>query len=382
MRGGADLREPARAAHGRAGRARPRRARGQRARTAGSSRPTSSARSEAGAKPAAPAPPPKAAPRAPSAAARRGAGAWRRQQPAPPAAAYTEKQLSNMRKVIARRLTEAKQTDPAFLSDRRLRARRAAEAARGAECARGRRLQALGQRLRDQGARRWRCARCRRPTRSWGGDKIYRTSDVDIAVAVAIDDGLVTPVIRKADQKGLAAISNEMQDLVGARPRSRRHEAEARGVPGRQLLDLQPRHVRHPRVRRRDQPAAGRHPRGRRRRAAAGGQGRRARHRDGDDRDALDRPPGASTARSARDARGLQGATSKTRWRCCCERRAWRPRRPSSTTRTSTPGPSSRRRRCARTSRATTASIVEHLAEEIEDLGNSELHARRELHRE
>ena len=44
--------------------------------------------------------------------------------------------------------------------------------------------------------------------------------DVDISVAVAIPDGLITPIVRKADQKGLAAISNEMKDLA-ARARRR-----------------------------------------------------------------------------------------------------------------------------------------------------------------
>ena len=39
--------------------------------------------------------------------------------------------------------------------------------------------------------------------------------DVDVSVAVAIPDGLITPIIRKADQKGLATISREMKDLAG-----------------------------------------------------------------------------------------------------------------------------------------------------------------------
>ena len=43
--------------------------------------------------------------------------------------------------------------------------------------------------------------------------------DVDISVAVSIPDGLITPIVRKADQKGLAAISSEMKDLA-ARARS------------------------------------------------------------------------------------------------------------------------------------------------------------------
>jgi pyruvate dehydrogenase E2 component (dihydrolipoamide acetyltransferase) len=38
--------------------------------------------------------------------------------------------------------------------------------------------------------------------------------DVDISVAVSIPDGLITPIVRKADQKGLAAIANETKDLI------------------------------------------------------------------------------------------------------------------------------------------------------------------------
>jgi pyruvate dehydrogenase E2 component (dihydrolipoamide acetyltransferase) len=39
-------------------------------------------------------------------------------------------------------------------------------------------------------------------------------SDVDISVAVATSDGLITPIIRQADRKGLAAIANEAKDLA------------------------------------------------------------------------------------------------------------------------------------------------------------------------
>jgi pyruvate dehydrogenase E2 component (dihydrolipoamide acetyltransferase) len=38
--------------------------------------------------------------------------------------------------------------------------------------------------------------------------------DVDISVAVSIPDGLITPIVKNADIKGLAAISNEMKDLA------------------------------------------------------------------------------------------------------------------------------------------------------------------------
>jgi pyruvate dehydrogenase E2 component (dihydrolipoamide acetyltransferase) len=49
---------------------------------------------------------------------------------------------------------------------------------------------------------------------SWTDDATILYDDVDISVAVSIPDGLITPIIRKADQKGLVAISSEMKDLA------------------------------------------------------------------------------------------------------------------------------------------------------------------------
>jgi pyruvate dehydrogenase E2 component (dihydrolipoamide acetyltransferase) len=49
---------------------------------------------------------------------------------------------------------------------------------------------------------------------SWTDDAIVLYDDVDISVAVSIPDGLITPIIRRADQKGMAAISNEMKGLI------------------------------------------------------------------------------------------------------------------------------------------------------------------------
>jgi len=49
---------------------------------------------------------------------------------------------------------------------------------------------------------------------SYTEDNIILYDDVDISVAVSIPDGLITPIIHKADQKGLAAISNEAKDLI------------------------------------------------------------------------------------------------------------------------------------------------------------------------
>jgi pyruvate dehydrogenase E2 component (dihydrolipoamide acetyltransferase) len=49
---------------------------------------------------------------------------------------------------------------------------------------------------------------------SWTDDSVLFYDDVDISIAVATPEGLITPIIRKADTKGLAAISAEMKDLA------------------------------------------------------------------------------------------------------------------------------------------------------------------------
>ena len=131
---------------------------------------------------------------------------------APPAEPHDEIKLSNMRKVIARRLTEAKQTIPHYYLtldcelDALLKLRQELNARAGADyklSVNDFLIKALALALRQVPA----------ANRAWGGDKLYQYQDVDIGVAVAIPDGLVTPLIRNADQKGLATISKEMRDL-------------------------------------------------------------------------------------------------------------------------------------------------------------------------
>jgi pyruvate dehydrogenase E2 component (dihydrolipoamide acetyltransferase) len=48
----------------------------------------------------------------------------------------------------------------------------------------------------------------------WGGDKILKYEVVDVAVAVALEGGLITPIIRDADRKSLSVISTEMKELA------------------------------------------------------------------------------------------------------------------------------------------------------------------------
>jgi pyruvate dehydrogenase E2 component (dihydrolipoamide acetyltransferase) len=149
---------------------------------------------------AAPAPTPPAAP-APAPAG-------------PPAgAAFEEIPLNNMRKVIARRLTEAKQTIPHFYLtldcelDALLAMRAQLNAREGADYKLS---------VNDFVIKAVALAMRKVPgvNASWGGDKIYQYQDIDVSVAVAIEGGLITPIVRKADQKGLSTISNEMKDLA------------------------------------------------------------------------------------------------------------------------------------------------------------------------
>ncbi len=60
-------------------------------------------------------------------------------------------------------------------------------------------------------------------------DAILQYEDVDISVAVSIPDGLITPIIRGADRKGLAAISNEAKDLIARARAGKLKPAEFQG---------------------------------------------------------------------------------------------------------------------------------------------------------
>jgi len=60
---------------------------------------------------------------------------------------------------------------------------------------------------------------------SWDGDAIQRHGSADIGIAVAVPDGLITPVLREADRKGLVQISAEAADLI-ERARNRKLKPE------------------------------------------------------------------------------------------------------------------------------------------------------------
>jgi pyruvate dehydrogenase E2 component (dihydrolipoamide acetyltransferase) len=139
---------------------------------------------------------------------------------------YTEIPLDNMRRTIAARLTEAKQTIPHFyltadvVIDRLNALRAEANAAALPEDA-GASASKLS--INDFIIKALALALQRVPAANavWAEDRILRFHRSDIAVAVAMEDGLVTPVVRGAESKTLGAISAEMKDLA-ARARLRK----------------------------------------------------------------------------------------------------------------------------------------------------------------
>ena len=122
---------------------------------------------------------------------------------------------TSIRKVIARRMLESKQTVPHFYLtvdfeiDALLTARAAInEVARKKDAkvsVNDMVIKACAKALRDH-------PEC---NASWTEDEMIQYGAVDISVAVATDRGLITPIIRNADMKGAAQISIEMKDLAG-----------------------------------------------------------------------------------------------------------------------------------------------------------------------
>jgi pyruvate dehydrogenase E2 component (dihydrolipoamide acetyltransferase) len=133
--------------------------------------------------------------------------------------AYEEVPLDSMRRTIATRLVEAKQTIPHFyltadLDAGRLIAMREEANAAAPKDKSGQPAFKLS--LNDFIIKAWAAALQRIPAANavWAGDRILRFRNSDIGIAVALDGGLITPVIRNADSKSVTAISAEMRDLA------------------------------------------------------------------------------------------------------------------------------------------------------------------------
>ena len=133
--------------------------------------------------------------------------------------AYEEVPLDSMRRTIATRLVEAKQTIPHFyltadLDAGRLIAMREEANAAAPKDKSGQPAFKLS--LNDFIIKAWAAALQRIPAANavWAGDRILRFRNSDIGIAVALEGGLITPVIRNADSKSVTTISAEMRDLA------------------------------------------------------------------------------------------------------------------------------------------------------------------------
>jgi pyruvate dehydrogenase E2 component (dihydrolipoamide acetyltransferase) len=139
------------------------------------------------------------------------------EEPAPeePAAEYRDIPLSQMRKTIAKRLAQSLGPVPHFFLTTEIDM---AEAMSFRE--------RLNHRFADEGVKvspndlviKATAAALRRHpfvNAAWTGEAIRQHEAVHIGVAVAVEEGLITPVIRDADGKGIAQIASEVKELAG-----------------------------------------------------------------------------------------------------------------------------------------------------------------------
>ncbi|PKP75666.1 MAG: pyruvate dehydrogenase complex dihydrolipoamide acetyltransferase, partial [Alphaproteobacteria bacterium HGW-Alphaproteobacteria-6] len=135
--------------------------------------------------------------------------------------AYEEVTLDGMRRTIAARLTEAKQTIPHFYLRREVQL----DALMAFRAELNAKLEARGVKLSVNDFIIKACALALQAVPDanavWAGDRILRLKPSDVAVAVAIEGGLFTPVLKDAETKSLSALSAEMKDLA-ARARTRK----------------------------------------------------------------------------------------------------------------------------------------------------------------
>ncbi len=134
---------------------------------------------------------------------------------------HEEVKLDGMRKTIAARLTEAKQTIPHFYLRRDIRL----DALLKFRGQLNKQLEGRGVKLSVNDFIIKACALALQSVPDanavWAGDRVLKLTPSDVAVAVAIEGGLFTPVLKDAEMKSLSALSAEMKDLA-SRARDRK----------------------------------------------------------------------------------------------------------------------------------------------------------------
>ncbi len=127
---------------------------------------------------------------------------------------YEEVSLDGMRKTIAARLTEAKQTIPHFYLRRDVKL----DALLKFRSELNKQLEHRGVKVSVNDFIIKACALALQQVPAanavWAGDRVLQMKASDVAVAVAIEGGLFTPVLQDADVKSLSALSTEMKDLA------------------------------------------------------------------------------------------------------------------------------------------------------------------------
>jgi len=142
-----------------------------------------------------------------------------------PEEAYEDVDLSQMRKTIAKRLTQSLGPVPHFFLRIEVEMARALEVRKrinGLLEPEGRKVSINDLIIRATAGALRRHPEC---NAAWQGDAIRRFHRVHIGVAVAVEEGLITPVIRDADRKGVARIGEEVKDMA-ARAREKKLKPE------------------------------------------------------------------------------------------------------------------------------------------------------------
>lgn len=125
---------------------------------------------------------------------------------------FEDKPLSQMRKTIARRLGESKFTAPHFYLTMEINMDKAVAARKSLN-----EVAPIKISFNDLVIKAAATALRQHPAvnAGWMGDSIRYNKHIHVGMAVAVDEGLIVPVIRFADQKGLVSISAEAKDLAG-----------------------------------------------------------------------------------------------------------------------------------------------------------------------
>jgi len=131
---------------------------------------------------------------------------------APEGMTYDELPVSQMRKTIARRLSESKFSAPHFYLTMDIDMDNAIDARKRINLVAPQKIS-----FNDFVIKACAVALKQHPVinSSWAGDTIRRNHQINIGMAVAVDEGLLVPVIRNADQKGLATINTEAKEFAG-----------------------------------------------------------------------------------------------------------------------------------------------------------------------